>query len=87
MWSSVYSLVEGAQDRDLVVDAEGADEAALGLARDLAGVSEVEGPFAWEVYVLPHSCDFRSGDECVCVQYLTDHRPAFTSDSWDAPDG
>ena len=85
-WYEVYSLVEGAQDRDTIVGGAAtpdADDVARSLAHDLAGVSDVEGPFSWEVYILPHYCRVQAGDECACVQYLTDHHPTFTSDDWE----
>lgn len=85
-WYEVYSLVEGTQDRDTIVGGSAtpdADDVAYALAQDLAGVSEVEGPFTWEVYILPHYCTVQAGDECACVQYLTDHHPTFTSDDWE----
>ncbi len=81
-WYDVYSLVEGAQDRDYIVGGDATpdcDDVARSLADDLASVSAVEGPFSWEVYILPHFCSVIAGDECACVQYLTDHRPTFTS--------
>ncbi len=82
-WYDVYSLVEGSQDRDIIVGGNATPDylnVAQSLADDLASVSAVEGPFSWEVYVLPHYCRVQAGDECACAQYLTDHRPTFSSE-------
>ena len=35
-------------------------------------------PYPWEVYRIHHDHEF--GPECECVQYLTDHRPIWSSE-------
>ncbi len=78
MYTEIWSVVEGAEDRFKSVEGDGYEE-ALALAQDLRAVSAVEGQYDWEVYVLRH--DHADGIDCECVQYLTDHRPMFSSES------
>ena len=79
MYAEVWSIVEGCEDRSMSVEGDGYDEARA-LAEDLRGVSAVEGPLDWEVYVLVHDHEaLTDDDECVCVQYLTDHHPTYSS--------
>lgn len=52
-------------------------------ARDCQLASEGRGSAddygeEWQVYLTPHYCV--GDDECVCAQYLTDHRPLLSSE-------
>lgn len=84
-WYEVYSVVAGAQDTTLEplggheVDSFAAD-LAYRLSMELGAGTWNDEP--WEVYILPHSCDRASGSECDCAQYVTDHHPVHSSESY-----
>lgn len=83
--AEIFSVVEGALDETRYVSPENADETAELMANELRDAAELQGFEDWQVYILPHYCadltNPHSGESCVCVQYLTDHHPAFSSES------
>jgi len=76
----VWSMVEGAFDESHFVDESIAEEAARQLAEELVTAASFQGFSDWQVYVLPHSC--ADGEDCECVQWLTNHHPMFTSETY-----
>lgn len=54
------------------VPASDLEELATYFEREVAGKSDTV-----EIFTLHHGHD-NDGEECSCVQYATDHRPAFT---------
>lgn len=78
----VFAVVEGVLDSSELWDEEHADDRARALAAELADVAALQGFEDWQVFTLPHYCG-DTGD-CECVQWLTDHRPDYSSDTWKA---
>ena len=82
IWYDIYTVVNGAMDRtDHATTEEEEDRIVNGLLSDLRAYV-VEAPTTeWELYVTPHWCRIADDDdaECVCVQYATDHTPAYSS--------
>lgn len=95
MWYVVDTIYAGALDGSETFTGEDAETAAYAYAKaeaeDCAAEAAKPRPEpdgvdiedTWEVYVLPHYCDFESDEECVCRQYDTDHHPTFNSEAFD----
>lgn len=78
MWYAITGIYAGALDEERTTsDEDECDRMVQELADVYRGLGTDE---EWQVYVLPHHCDPESDGECVCVQYLTDHHPAVSSD-------
>jgi hypothetical protein len=76
-WTEVYSVSAGALDEVL----------ELGPNDDVdAAIDQLAANGADEVYVLPHYCDPNSEEPCECVQWLLDHRPAWSKEDQDEQD-
>jgi hypothetical protein len=77
----VWTTVEGALESSATWADELADEQARAAAVDLAAAAAAGDFTSWAVYMLPHYCD--DADECTCAQWLQDHSPTFSSETWD----
>jgi hypothetical protein len=79
MWYEVYTVTNGALDQEHVTDTcTRACEQVVKYQRELQA-SDCED---WKIFLLPHYCSAED-EECVCAQYLTDHRPMFSSEELD----
>jgi hypothetical protein len=73
----VWSMVEGTLEADSRYDDY--DRARAAIATLEADYRETLPDAEWDIFLVPHYCNGDSDDDCGCVQYLTDHRPAVSS--------
>lgn len=77
-WNEITIVVEGAVDETItLVDAD-PDQVAYEAAQKLRETAELVGISDWQVFIMPHECE-PDDEECVCAQYLQDHRPDYSS--------
>jgi hypothetical protein len=73
-WTEVYSVTAGALDEEIELGPGGNVQATI---------DQLAANGADEVYVLPHYCDPTSDEPCECVQWLLDHKPAWSREDED----
>jgi hypothetical protein len=76
-WTEVYSVSAGALDESLELGPDGDVQAAI---------EQLAANGADEVYILPHYCNPELEEPCECVQWLLDHRPAWSREDQDEED-
>lgn len=76
MYAEVTVIVDGALDQEHTFDDYQVMQEYIDILRDLS----MDDGQATEVYIQYHDHGI-SDDECMCAQYETDHKPAY---SWNA---